>query len=63
MARRLNEWSDNDADTIVPQLQEIIGAIRNLRNEHKVDPKRVVTVSIKPTGDICQAHRNQSRDD
>ena len=47
--RRLNEWSDNDADKIVPQLQEIIGAIRNLRNEHKVDPKRMVTVSIKPT--------------
>ncbi len=53
-AKRLDGWQDTDADKIVPQLQEIIGAIRNLRNEHKVDPKRVVTVSIKPTGEIAR---------
>jgi valyl-tRNA synthetase len=45
---------DADADRIVPQLQEIIGAIRNVRNEHKVDPKRVVSVSIKPAGEIAK---------
>jgi valyl-tRNA synthetase len=51
--RRL-KGRDGDAERIVPQLQEIIGAIRNLRNEHKVDPKRVVNVSIKPAGEIRQ---------
>jgi valyl-tRNA synthetase len=43
-----------DPEQIVPKLQEIIVAIRNVRNENKVDPKRVVSVSIKPTGDIAQ---------
>ena len=44
-----------------PRLQEIIGAIRNLRNEHKVDQKRVVSVSIKTTGDIG-SHINANRE-
>jgi valyl-tRNA synthetase len=34
------------AQAIFPKLQETIGAIRNLRNEHKVDPKKTVTVTI-----------------
>jgi valyl-tRNA synthetase len=51
--RQLNAAIGADADVIVPKLQEIIGAIRNLRNEHKVDPKRVVSVSIKPPVDLA----------
>jgi valyl-tRNA synthetase len=34
------------AEAIFPKLQETIGVIRNLRNEHKVDPKKTVTVTI-----------------
>jgi valyl-tRNA synthetase len=34
------------AESIFPKLQETIGAIRNLRNEYKVDPKKAVTVTI-----------------
>ncbi|MEO6435858.1 MAG: class I tRNA ligase family protein, partial [Tepidisphaeraceae bacterium] len=34
------------AEAIFPKLQESIGAIRNLRNEHKVEPKKTVTVTI-----------------
>ena len=34
------------AEVIFPKIQELIVAIRNLRNEHKADPKKPVTVSI-----------------
>ncbi|MEA2733554.1 MAG: valyl-tRNA synthetase, partial [Humisphaera sp.] len=34
------------AESIFPKLQEVVGAIRNLRNEYKVDPKKSVTVTI-----------------
>ena len=30
----------------LPKIQDVIGAIRNLRNEHKADPKKPVTVTI-----------------
>ena len=33
-----------------PRIQEIVGAIRNVRNDYKVDPKKPVTVSIAPPG-------------
>ena len=33
------------AEHIFPKLQEIVGAIRAVRNEHKVDPKKPVTVN------------------
>jgi valyl-tRNA synthetase len=49
----LSEWAtapaiDADAEHVFPRMQEIIGTIRNLRNEHKVDPKKPVTVTIAP---------------
>ncbi len=34
------------AEHLFPKLQEIIGAVRTLRNDHKADPKRPVAVSI-----------------
>jgi valyl-tRNA synthetase len=34
------------AEHIFPKIQEVVGVLRNLRNEHKVDPKRTVTVTI-----------------
>jgi valyl-tRNA synthetase len=39
------------AEHIWPRLQEIVIAIRNARNDYKVDAKRPVTVSIKSPGD------------
>jgi valyl-tRNA synthetase len=38
------------AEHIFPRIQGIISAIRNLRNDYKVDPKKPVTVSIAPPG-------------
>jgi valyl-tRNA synthetase len=52
--RRLNEWTAMSADFLVPKLQEIIISIRQLRNDHKVDPKRTVSVSLKASGDACR---------
>ena len=34
------------AEFIFPKIQDVIGAIRTLRNEHKANPKQVVTVHI-----------------
>ncbi len=39
------------AETIFPKIQEVIGAIRNLRNEYNADAKRFVSVSIATPGD------------
>jgi valyl-tRNA synthetase len=42
------------AEALFPKLQEIIGAIRNLRNEYKADPKKRVTVSISGSADAAR---------
>src|SRR5439155_10439600 len=39
------------AERVFPKLQEIVTALRNLRNEHKVDPRRTITVSISAPAD------------
>src|SRR5262245_12844913 len=33
-------------EEVFARLQEIVQALRNLRSEHKVDPKRTITVTI-----------------
>jgi valyl-tRNA synthetase len=43
---RIGDFSQA-AEHIWPRIQEIVGVIRNVRNEHKVDPKKPVTVSIR----------------
>jgi valyl-tRNA synthetase len=43
------------AEFVFPKLQEIIGAIRNLRNDYKVDPKKPVAVSISAPGDSARS--------
>ena len=42
------------AEHIFPRLQEVVGAIRTVRNEHKVDPRKAVTVSILAPGDSAR---------
>ncbi|WP_428937638.1 valine--tRNA ligase [Fontivita pretiosa] len=42
------------AEHIFPRLQEIIVAIRNLRNQYKVDAKKTVTVSILAPGEAAR---------
>ena len=42
------------AEFIFPKLQEIITAIRTVRSDYKVDPKRQVTVSIRVAGDAAR---------
>jgi len=51
----MNDWTSPAADFIVPKLQELITAIRTIRNDHKVDAKKPVTVSIKSSGDAARA--------
>lgn len=42
------------AEFIFPKLQEVIGAVRTIRNDHQVEPKRSVTVSISAPGDSAR---------
>ncbi|MGE5609588.1 MAG: valine--tRNA ligase [Bacillota bacterium] len=57
----LSEWpkfnddiTSEGAEFVFTKLQELIGGIRNLRNEYKVDPKKPVTVSISAPGDASR---------
>jgi valyl-tRNA synthetase len=43
---------DINAENTFGKLQEIIGAIRNVRNEYKVDPKKPVTVTLSSPADF-----------
>jgi valyl-tRNA synthetase len=51
------EEKTGSADVIFPKIQELIVAIRNIRNEYKVEQKRIVTVSIATPGDSGDAIR------
>jgi len=42
---------DEQSEHIFPRLQAIIGAIRNLRSENGVDPRKPITVYIAPPGE------------
>ena len=47
------------AEHIWPKVQEIVTVIRNLRNEHKVDPRKPVSVSIRSqSSDAAMQVRN-----
>ena len=46
------------AEHIFPKLQELVGAIRTVRNEHKVDPKKSVTISVLAPGDSARTIRD-----
>jgi valyl-tRNA synthetase len=47
--------TDESAQHVFPRMQEIVGAIRNVRNDYKVDPKKPVTVHILPPGEEAVA--------
>jgi valyl-tRNA synthetase len=48
------------AEHIFPKIQEVVGALRNLRNERKVDPKRTITVTISaPSEPARQIEENR----
>jgi valyl-tRNA synthetase len=42
---------DEAAETLFPRIQEIVGAIRNVRNEHKADPKKPVKAYMQAPPD------------
>lgn len=52
------KWNGNliseEAESVFSRLQELIVAIRNVRNEHKVDQKKPVIVSIHAPGDAAR---------
>jgi valyl-tRNA synthetase len=54
----VNNWDSPAADFIIPKMQEMIEAIRRVRNEHKVDAKKLVTVSIRASSDACRTIQN-----
>jgi valyl-tRNA synthetase len=43
---------DSDADTTFARLQEIVVALRNLRNEHKADVKKPTTITLSAPADL-----------
>ena len=56
---KVGEFSEA-AEHIFPRIQEVVGALRNLRNEHKVDPKRTITVTINaPSEPARQLEENR----
>ncbi len=44
---------DTAAESLFAAVQEIVTTIRNLRNEAKADPKRIVDVQISPASDLA----------
>jgi valyl-tRNA synthetase len=44
---QMDTLTSSGAEFVMTKLQELIGAIRTLRNDHKVDLKRTITVSIR----------------
>jgi valyl-tRNA synthetase len=53
---------DEGAEHVFPRLQDVISLIRNLRNEHKVDQKKVVRVHISPPGADAVRVTNENRE-
>lgn len=47
-------WIDESTELVFTRLQELIVAIRNVRNEHKVEQKKPVRVSIHAPGDATR---------
>jgi valyl-tRNA synthetase len=50
------------AEHVFPKLQEVVVAIRNVRNDYKVDPKKPVTVSIQCPGEDATMRVMESRE-
>jgi valyl-tRNA synthetase len=49
------------AEHVFTKIQELVAAIRNVRNDYKADPKKPVTISISAPGDAArQIAANQS---
>jgi valyl-tRNA synthetase len=53
---------DQTAEHVFPRMQEIVAAIRNVRNDYKVDPKKPVTVHIASPGDEAVAVTRENRE-
>ena len=49
-----DDLTSGGAEHVFGKLQELIAGIRNVRNEHKVDPRKPVTVSIAAPGDAAR---------
>src|SRR5262249_12962724 len=47
--------SDDSVEASFARLQEIVQALRNLRSEHKVDPKRTIAVTVSADGPAAKA--------
>ncbi len=49
-----DDLTSEGAEFVFGKLQDLIGGIRNVRNEYKVDQKKTVTVSISAPGDASR---------
>lgn len=41
------EWDDADAEAQMTLLQELLGAVRNIRSEYNVEPQRKISVEVR----------------
>jgi valyl-tRNA synthetase len=46
--------TDEAVESAFARIQDVITAIRNVRNEHKVDPKRTISVTISAPADVAR---------
>ncbi|HQR09588.1 MAG TPA: valine--tRNA ligase, partial [Gemmatales bacterium] len=51
---RLHMWRDVNREAQIARMQDLIKAIRNTRNEYRVDEKATVTVSVKCTEAVAK---------
>src|SRR5207249_342210 len=49
-----DELTSEGAEHVFTQLQGLIIAIRNIRNEYKIDPRTPITISIAAPGDATR---------
>ncbi len=55
---RMDTLTSGGAERVVERLQEIVGAIRNVRNDNKVDQKKRVNVTLVCESAICHHLEN-----
>jgi valyl-tRNA synthetase len=48
------EWRDPEAEVALAQLQELLGAVRNIRSEYSVTPGREIEVAVRSAGEPLQ---------
>ena len=57
-----DQKTDADAEAVIDALQEVVGAVRNLRSEYSIDPgRRIDLVVIEPSAALAAAMEKEHR--